>query len=172
MAEHNQPDQQSQIEFVEWARDDRLRQSIRFEIEDLPVIDDGEYRLSRQFGERFDVKTVAGDNLNLGDLFQFHTNGGIEAGVPSYFEFKIESAVGYASTIFPNHRAPPFVVPPVLYRGSRLRIRSGVNHNEDWVTLPAITSIGCFTASRTARNTGEAYSSILMIWYQDPMALP
>ena len=49
MAEHNQPDQQSQIEFVEWARDDRLRQSIRFEIEDLPVIDDGEYRLSRQF---------------------------------------------------------------------------------------------------------------------------
>ncbi len=112
------------------------------------------------------------DALLLDDIFQYRTHSGQLLGLPIFHEENISGAVDYARTIFPNHKSPPFVVPPTMHRGTRRRIRNGVEKFEDWRILPPITSFGMFTATRPARDTDEPYSSVLLIWYQDKFGLP
>ena len=149
-----------------------LQQSAQFAIDGLPSVEHAGYGRPWAIGKGFVVKTNDGDKLFLANLFQYRTNAGVLAGFPSVREDNFLWAVEYARAKFPDHDAPPFVVPPTLHRGRARSVRDCIESFEDWCVLPPITSFGVFTADREAKGSDEANSSVLLIWYQDNWGVP
>lgn len=166
------PDFLSSVEQSDRERRARLKRSVLFKMEDLPAVDHGRFNQPLSLGEGFKVHQAVGDTLFLRDIHQYGTNGGLLLGVPKYPEFELESVVDYASRLFPYHDAPPYVVPPTIHRGVRIRVRDGVEDSDEWAMLPPVTSIGVFGTSRPATDSDEAYSSVILIWFQDKYGLP
>lgn len=152
----------------------KIKRSMRFRIEELPAIDHGGLRRPLSLGEGFTIKTLAGDTLYLHSMFQYSTYAGVLNGIPFDPGSHIERDIDYVATVFPNHAAPPYVVPPRMHRGRRVTQREDFEDIEDWCILPRCTTFGCFDTSRLARNADEdnCSSSIVLIWYQDKFGIP
>jgi hypothetical protein len=152
----------------------RLKRSMPFEIADLPAIDHGNLMRPLSIGEGFSISTVSGDTLRLEDIFQYRTYAGVLNGIPFDPASHIEGDLRYVASIFPNHQAPPCVVPPLMHKGRRILKREGVEEVEDWCILPTCTSFGSFKASRLGRTASadDDGSSVLLVWYQDKFGLP
>ena len=149
-----------------------LAKSITFDVANLPAIEHGIKNRPLLMSDGFSVTTADQDKLRLTSLFQFGTYDGNLAGIPAHPESNIEMAVDQAKTIFAGHPAPPCVIAPVIHCGVREFTSSAGPQTEPWRILPSITSFGLFTASRPAVSSDEAYSSVLLIWYQDRFGLP
>jgi len=175
MSDDVPPDDISSLDFEpDPEHEAKIKRSMRFTIDELPAIDHGNLRRPLSIGEGFSIKTIAGDTLYLASLFQFSTYAGVLNGIPFDPASHIEGDIDYVATIFPNHAALPYVVPPRMHRGRRVTKREDFEDIEDWCILPRCTAFGCFDTSRMARDAdGDGHSSsIVLIWYQDTFGLP
>ena len=142
-----------------------------FSIEKCIRVDRGEVAIHpfTLFSQQ-EITLKSDDTVKIADLHQFHTYGGMLAGMPHAhtLQFNIDNAVRVAIKVFPAFPAEKFAVfAPVITFGRTLRkmTRDGELQMFPWEMLPKITSIAVLQKT-------SSFDSVLAIWWQDDLGYP
>lgn len=177
MADKGDPDSDDFFNRMEdaAAEEEALRRRlIPFDWRTLPRVEHGLLQHPLSLRKGFAIAHASGVTLRLDDLYQYGTYSGVLLGLPLDPESAMMNALESAMDRFPHHHADPFLVPPVIQAGTRQTrdSRTGPYYDEPWHLLPAVASFGSFTASQAAHGSDEAYSSVLMVWFQNGYGVP
>lgn len=144
-----------------------IRKIFRFTLGELPEIDLGvctTHPVDNAHKPTFQLSD--GRVIVLTDLHQSMSYEGCLAGIPHpYFAFM--AALDRVRTDFPWYDAEPVVLPPVKYIGSYVK----GDYRKDWMTVPLVCSIGCFTSDSPARDRTKDNSNLVVIWFQNRFGL-
>lgn len=148
-------------------RIEEIRRIFRFTFDELPTIDRGECTTHPlNSAQKPTFQLCDGRVIVLTDLHQNMSYEGCLFGMPHpYLAFA--AALDMTRLNFPWYDSEPVVLPPVKYAGSYVK----GYYREDWMTIPLVCSIACFTSDSPARDSTKDNSSLVVIWFQDRFGL-
>lgn len=125
---------------------------------------------------------TSGRTLRLANLYQYGTYSGQLCGLPSAQDHHLARAVEAAREQFgartPSGNTPACerhiaILPPDLLAGQFVQQGpDGTEQTRPWLGLPGITSIALFDSDELAPNAPDAYSSAIVVWWQEGYGTP
>ncbi len=148
-------------------RVEEIEQIFRFSLDDLPAIDRGVVdKHPLDFAQKLSFRLGDGREILLTELYQYRTYEGYLEGVPHpYIAFK--QALDVARSKYDWNDTDPIVLPPIKYVGTYVNN----DFRSDWVTVPLICSIACFSSNSPAKDSTKTNSDAVVIWFQDRFGL-
>ncbi len=123
----------------------------------------------RRCRSRGQIQLVSGRTIYLRSLRQWQIYAGLLNGLPTV-EMNSRLIESLVSEEGKRWGVEPHVLPPVV---RPIEYRSGEKYPfGEPAALPEVGCVAYFTSLEPARDRGQDYSAMLIIWFQDEYALP
>ena len=150
-----------------------LKDALGMEVESIPVLERGESTVHPLADEqRWCVTLADGRVIALEQLHQYRVYAGVLAGAPRDVEHDLSSALARAKKLFPYYKVPAVMLVPQVSSGSFPEREDEKFPMLPWMVLPKIACIAEFKSGEPARDKGECFSSLVVVWYQERLGLP
>jgi len=145
---------------------------IPFDWQDLPRINWPHGAAHPKDFEGLKLKLANGQEISMQNLHQDYIYAGSLLGrlrdPTDYLLQAIEAAEQY----YPHTSTPPLILPPSLFWGRKVKTINGADKSNEWISLPRMRCIAEFLSAKPAKNAAQAFSSLIVIWFQDFYGLP